>query len=401
MLSGKVAVLGITGGIAAYKAADVASRLKKLGCDVRVVMTRAAAEFITPLTMRTISQNSVALDMFSPSGDWEIGHISLAQAADVLLIAPATANVIGKMAAGIADDLLTTTVLAAKCPVVIAPAMNSAMYENPIVRENIEKLMARGYIFVEPESGLLACGDEGRGRLANPEVLVDEIVRLIAYPKDLKGVSVLVTAGATREEIDPVRFITNHSSGKMGYALARAAVRRGAEVVLVSGVTALPAVRGARQVTAVSAEDMRAAVLEHFPKADIVIKAAAVGDFTPEEKSGQKIKREGPMTLKLAPTRDILAELGGRAGDKTLVGFCMETQNLKESAAKKLLEKGADMIVANDLTLSGAGFGTDTNTVLIMTAQGGEDIPNMSKDELSHIILSRAAALRLKKQRCG
>jgi len=395
ILKGKTIVIGVSGGIAAYKAVDVVSRLKKFGANVRVVMTRNACEFVAPLTFQSMSQNPVATEMFEPV-KFEIEHISLADAADVYAIIPATANIIGKIATGIADDILTTSLMAAatRKPVLIAPAMNTNMYANPIVAENIAKLRSLGYHIAEPESGRLACGVIGAGKLAKIDTIVDKIVELALYQtKDFTGKTVLVTAGATQEDIDPVRFITNHSSGKMGYALARAAKMRGANVVLIAGNTNLPDISGVETIKIRSTQEMYDEVMRHAPNADIIIKAAAVGDYRAAQASEQKHKKSDNLELKLVKNPDILQELGGKyAGVKTIVGFCMETENLIENAREKLAKKRADIIVANDLSTDGAGFAGDTNVVTIFDKDGSvTELEKMSKDELAHKILDKIA----------
>lgn len=398
MLQNKNVVLGITGGIAAYKACDIVSGLKKLNANVDVIMTQAATEFITPLTLQSISQNKVTVDMFRRPGNWEIEHISLAKKADLMVIAPATANIIGKLANGIADDMLSTTVMATKAPVIIAPAMNTNMYTNPTVQANIEKLKSNGFRFIAPESGRLACGDIGEGKLASVETILDQIVKLLIRAKDFSGKKILITAGPTREAIDPVRFISNHSSGKMGYALAEAAVGRGAEVILISGPVALEKPNGLSSFISVeSAAEMRRAVMNNYRDMDIIIMAAAVGDFTPKWKSPEKIKKaDGSLTIELEKTPDILAELGKLKGDRILVGFAAETQKISENANEKLVKKNLDFIVANDLTREGAGFGVDTNIVKIIDRSGKvEDLPLMSKSELGRIILDRIKQLTI------
>ncbi len=400
MLKGKNIVLCITGGIAAYKAVAAASGFVKNGARVDVIMTKHAQEFITPLSLRSITKTPVVTDMFTEPSSLDIAHISLAQKADAIVIAPATANIIGKIACGIADDMVSTTVMAAKAPVIIAPAMNTNMYENPIVQENIQKLKTMGYIFMEPDTGLLACGTEGKGRLPEPEKIVERVILEIARPKDLKGLRVLVTAGPTREAIDPVRYISNGSSGKMGYAVAEAAVLRGAQVTLVSGPTSLKAPMGVNIVNVLSAEEMYDAVLDRSADCDIIVKAAAVGDFRPESVSEDKIKKEsGFGEIRLVKNRDILAELGKiKPDNQTLVGFCMETRGLIESARRKLNAKNLDMIAANNLKTEGAGFGTDTNEVTLLFADGREnEALSGTKLEIADRILSEAKALRDKK----
>ncbi len=395
MLKGKEIVLGVTGGIAAYKAVELLRLLTKAGANVRVVMTREAMEFVAPLTFQTLSMNPVYTDLFSLISERDIGHISLADRADLVVIAPATANIIGKLASGIADDLLSTTVMATKAPVLIAPAMNVNMYRNSIYRENEEKLRRHGYLFVEPAVGMLACGWEGEGKLQEPAIIFEEAISALS-PKDLAGEKVLVTAGPTCEEIDPVRFISNHSSGKMGYALARAAFRRGATVTLVSGPVCLEPPHGVKTVMVVSAGQMREAVLGFFPDSSIVIKAAAVADYRPEVRVGTKMKKTaGTLSLKLVKNPDILAELGGMKGERTIIGFAAETGDLVENAAVKLKKKNLDMIVANDISQEGTGFNVDTNLVKLLFRDGVvEELSLMTKVELANVILDRVVRLR-------
>ncbi len=392
MLHNRNVVLGITGGIAAYKACDIVSGLKKLNANVDVIMTQAATEFITPLTLQSISQNKVTVDMFESPGDWEIGHISLAKKADLIVIAPATANIIGKLANGIADDMLSTTVMATKASILIAPAMNTNMYTNSIVQANIEKLKNNGVIFIAPETGRLACGDIGDGKLASVDTIVHQITKLLTRAKDFSGRKILITAGPTREAIDPVRFISNHSSGKMGYALAEAAVERGADVTLISGPVSLTKPNGLSSFIMVeSAAEMHQAVMDCFQEMGIIIMTAAVGDFTPKWKSPEKIKKhDGGLKIELEKTPDILSELGKQKGDRILIGFAAETQKLLEYAGEKLVKKNLDFIVANDLTQKGAGFGVETNIVKIINRSGKvEELPLMSKLELGRIIFDR------------
>jgi phosphopantothenoylcysteine decarboxylase/phosphopantothenate--cysteine ligase len=360
-------------------------------------MTREAMEFVAPLTFQTLSMNPVYIDLFSLISERDIGHIALADRADLIVIAPATANIIGKIASGLADDLLTTTVMASKAPVLIAPAMNVNMYQNSIYRENADKLARHGYLFVEPARGMLACGWEGEGKLQEPQIIFEEIVSVLT-PKDLAGEKVLVTAGPTREEIDPVRFISNHSSGKMGYALARAAYRRGAAVTLVSGPTCLDEPYGVEMVRVISAVEMRDAVLRCLDESTIVIKAAAVADYRPEVRGERKMKKsDRPVTLKLVENPDILAEIGKMKGGRTVIGFAAETDNLVENAREKLQRKNLDMVVANDLGQEGAGFNVDTNVVKLLFREGDvEDVPLMGKDELADLILDRVVMLRRK-----
>lgn len=396
MLRNKNVVLGVTGGIAAYKVCDIVSGLKKLNANVDVIMTRAAAEFITPLTLQSISQNKVNVDLFQRPDNWEIEHIALAKKADLLVIAPATANIIGKLANGIADDLLSTTAMATKAPILIAPAMNTNMYTNPIFQGNIEKLKELGVGFVAPGSGRLACGDVGEGRLAPVGMIIDRIVASLAGAKDFFEKKILITAGPTREAIDPIRFISNHSSGRMGYALAEAAVARGAAVTLISGPVALQRPDGLYRFVAVeSAIEMRQAVLNNFPEAEIIIMTAAVGDFRAKWRSSTKIKKiDADLTLELERNPDILAELGGSKEGRILVGFAAETQKVLEYAQEKLTRKNLDLIVANDLTQEGAGFDVETNIVKIINRSGKvEALPLMSKLELGRVILDRVKEL--------
>lgn len=396
MLSGKTIVLGVTGGIAAYKAAELLRLYVKAGAEVQVVMTRSAQEFMTPLTFQTLSGNPVHTELFSLVQEQEIGHISLADRADLCVVAPATANLIGKVAGGLADDLLTTTLMATRAPVLFAPAMNVNMWENPLYRQNQAKLEGLGYHFVEPATGFLACGWEGKGKLPDPETIFEASLPLL-MKSDLAGETLLVTAGPTREEIDPVRYLSNHSSGKMGYAVARAGMQRGARVILVSGPTALPPPVGVELQRVTSAAEMRQAVLSAFPEATIVVKAAAVADYRPAKRAGAKIKKgtgEG-MTLELVANPDILAELGRLKTRQLLVGFAAETADLLDNAAKKLAAKHLDLIVANDVTQEGAGFDVDTNIVRLLYADGRiESLPLLSKERVAHALLDHLVALR-------
>jgi phosphopantothenoylcysteine decarboxylase/phosphopantothenate--cysteine ligase len=395
-LKDKKIILGVCGGIAAYKAAELVRLFVKAGAEVFVVMTASACEFISPLTFQTLSGNPVHRDLFDLIQEREIGHISLADRADLLVVAPATANVIGKVAAGIADDLLTTTIMATRAPVLFVPAMNSNMWENPIYQQNQRKLQEGGYHFMDPAMGMLACGWEGKGKLPDPNDIFDEAERLFA-PRDLAGETVLVTAGPTREEIDPVRFLSNYSSGKMGYAIARAGAERGARVLLVSGPTALSVPREVEFHPVVSACQMKETVLNLAPSCTVIIKAAAVADYRPALRSGQKIKKSGSdrMTLELERTPDILAELGRMPGKRLLVGFAAETEALLENARRKLREKNLDLIVANDVTREGAGFDVDTNIVRLLYRDGKvEDLPCMSKDGVAGVLLDRIVELR-------
>ncbi len=390
MLRGKTVVLGITGGIAAYKMANTASALVKLGADVHVIMTENAQHFITPNTFEALCHRRCITDTFDRNHEFEVEHVGLAKNADIILIAPATANVIGKMANGIADDMLTTTVLAAKCPILVAPAMNTGMYENKIVQDNMDKLSRYGFQMIEPVSGYLACGDVGVGKMVEAEVLVEYIVREVAMPKDLCGKKILITAGATREALDPVRFMTNHSTGKMGYAFARIAAMRGAEVTLVSGETNLSKPVGVRVVDVVSAQDMYEAVMECVSTQDIVIKAAAVADYRPKEVHDEKTKKkDGNLSIELERTTDILKTLGEEKSTRQfLCGFSMETENLIGNSRDKLERKNLDMIVANNLKVEGAGFGGDTNVVTIITKDMEKSLPTMSKEEVANEVLN-------------
>ncbi len=395
MLNGTRIVVGISGGIAAYKSADLVSRLRKKGAQVKVVMTKRAEEFITPLTLRSLSGNEVATDMFSCPKEWEIQHISLAQWAEYIIIAPATANIIGKVASGIADDLLTTTVMATKAGVVMVPAMNTDMYNNPIVQRNIELLSRHGYLFFGPAAGNLACGDKGTGRMEEPAAIVEFIERLAGTKGDFRGRTVLVTAGPTREALDPVRFLSNASSGKMGYCIAGAAARRGARVVLISGPTHLEPPPPVEFVPVVSALEMYNEVMRRFPECDVAIKTAAVSDYRPASVSQNKIKKTGGgMTLDLVRNPDILSELGKIKCDRILVGFAAESTNLLEYARKKIEQKNLDLIVANDITREGAGFGSDANGGYLLDAKGGtEELPLMGKIQMAEIILDKVASL--------
>jgi phosphopantothenoylcysteine decarboxylase/phosphopantothenate--cysteine ligase len=391
----KHVILGVTGGIACYKAVELVRLLVKEEYTVQVIMTRGAMEFVTPLTFQTLSARPVATDTFDLTQESEIGHIDLADSADIFVIAPATANVIGKIAAGIADDLLTTVLMATQAPVLIAPAMNIHMYENPILQENLRKLRRVGYRILEPAEGYLACGYEGKGRLPDPESILEQI-RWLLKKKDLAGEKLLITAGPSREPLDPVRYISNRSSGKMGYALARAAVQRGAEVVLISGPTALEPPAGVKLTPVNTAAEMRQAILNEFATCTAVIMAAAVADYHPVEFSPEKIKRgKGPLDVRLEPNPDILKELSQRKDRKLLVGFAAETGNLDDNAEKKLHEKNLDMIVANDVTKEGSGFDGDTNIVTIFDRRGASrSLPLMSKDKVAEQIFDHLLTLK-------
>ncbi len=392
----KTVVLGITGGIAAYKGAEICRLLVKSGLKVKVIMTRAAAAFVSSLTFETLSGGPVGLEMFQRPASWEIQHVSWAQEASCFLIAPATANIIGKTSQGIADDLLSTTIMAAAGPVIFAPAMNVEMYNNVVVQENIARLKSLGYHFIEPESGFLACGDQGRGRLAEPQKIVDYLLKVLQQKKDFEGKTFLITAGPTREPLDPVRYLSNYSSGRMGYALAEAALERGGRVVLVSGPVGLKPPFRADFTAVNTALEMRDAVLKEFPEADIVIKAAAVADYRPEDISLQKIKKSGgDLVVKFQKNPDILGELGKLKKQQLLVGFAAESESLAENASRKLKNKNLDMIVANDITAPGSGFEVETNQVRVIT-RGGEikDFPLMAKRELADKILDEIITLK-------
>lgn len=393
--SGKTVVLGVTGGIAAYKACDLVSRLHKKGIQVRVIMTEHACEFVQPLTLEVLSGNRVVTDMFNRDFPWEVEHISLAKAADVFAVVPATANILGKYAHGVADDMLSTTLLATRAPVLFAPAMNTAMYEHPAVQENITMLKRRGCLFVEPASGHLACGDTGKGKLADVEKIEQAILDALTE-KDMQGMHVTVTAGPTREAMDPVRFLSNHSTGKMGYAIARSAKMRGAEVTLISGPVALEPLDGVRMIPVTSACDMREAVMQALPQSDLVIKAAAVGDYRPATCQDDKIKKhDDDMSVSLVRNPDILAEIGEkRRDDQVICGFSMETRDLLENSTKKLQKKNCDVIVANNLKVKGAGFAGDTNVVTLLYRNGKvEPLELMEKDSVADILLERLVAL--------
>lgn len=390
MLKGKTIVLGVTGSIAAYKAASLASMLVKQHARVHVLMTENALNFINPITFETLTGNKCLVDTFDRNFQFQVEHVALAKQADAVMIAPATANVIGKLANGIADDMLTTTVMACQCAKLLSPAMNTRMYENPAVQENLKKLKGYGYAVVEPGSGRLACGDVGAGKMAEPEALLEHILLAAAREKDLAGKKVLVTAGPTQEAVDPVRYLTNHSTGKMGYALARMAALRGAEVTLVSGPAAQKAPLGVRAVDIVTAEEMFEAVKREWAAQDIIIKAAAVADYRPVRVSEEKIKKTGGhMELELERTADILSYLGEqRRPGQFLCGFSMETEHMLENSRKKLDKKHLDMIVANNLKVTGAGFGTDTNVVAILQKDSVLELPCMSKEQVADRILT-------------
>lgn len=389
MLQGKTVVLGVTGSIAAYKIANLASMLSKLHADIHVLMTKNATQFINPITFETLTGHKCLIDTFDRNFQYSVEHVALAKQADVVLIAPASANVIGKIANGIADDMLTTTVMACPCPKLISPAMNTNMFENSIVQENISKLKHHGYTVIEPAVGLLACKDVGAGKLPSEEVLLDYILREIRFEKDLAEKKILVTAGPTVEAIDPVRFISNHSTGKMGYAIARIAMERGADVTLVTGPTNLPYPPFVKVLPVTSAQDMFEAVTRVSSEQDIIIKAAAVADYTPEFISEEKIKKiDGDHSIPLRRTTDILEYLGKyRQSSQFLCGFSMETENMLENSRKKLVKKNVDMVVANNLKVAGAGFGVDTNVVTLITKDAVKELPQMSKEEVAAAIL--------------
>lgn len=395
MLKGKTVLLGVTGGIAAYKAAYLTSALVKLHASVEVVMTRNATEFIAPLTFEQLTGNKVMVDTFDRNFVHQVEHIALADRTDLVMIAPATANVCAKLAHGLADDMLTTTVLACTCPKLIAPAMNTLMYENPVTQDNLDILRRYGWEVIAPASGRLACGAVGAGKLPEPQDLLQYILREIAFPHDLKGKRVLVTAGPTQESLDPVRYLTNHSTGKMGYAIARRAMERGADVTLISGPTDLDRVPFVETVDVVSAQDMFEAVSARAAESDLIFKAAAVADYTPCDYSGDKIKKkEGDLSIPLKRTTDILAWLGEhRRPGQVICGFSMETRDMVANSQAKLEKKKVDMICANNLKVSGAGFGVDTNILTVITRQGAEELPLMGKEDAAGQVLDRAAAL--------
>ena len=396
MLKGKTVLLGVTGGIAAYKAAALASSLVKLHACVEVIMTQNATQFISPLTFEQLTGNRTVTDTFNRNFVHQVEHISLAQRTDLVIIAPATANVCAKLAHGLADDMLTTTVLACKCPKLIAPAMNTNMFENPVTQDNLQLLRKYGWQVIQPASGRLACGAVGAGKLPEPEELVQYILRNIAMPHDLEGKTVLVTAGATREALDPVRYLTNHSTGKMGCAIAQAAMLRGAEVILICGAVSAPIPPFVKVVNAVSAQDMFEAVVQYAPLADYIIKAAAVADYTPADYSDDKMKKkDGDLSIPLKRTTDILAWLGcNRRADQVICGFSMETRDMIENSRAKLLKKNVDMICANNLRQEGAGFGVDTNVITVITREETTELPLQSKQSAAHAILDRIICIK-------
>lgn len=397
VLDGKTIVFGVTGGIAAYKSCEAVSRLKKLGATVCVIMTKNATEFVAPLTFETLSNQPCVVDTFARPERWEVEHVSLAKRADLFVIAPATANIMAKLAHGIADDMLSTTCLATRAPMLIAPAMNTGMWENVATQENLKILQARGMHFVGPEGGYLACGDVGAGRMSEPAQIVERCVQLLTAKRDMQDLRVLITAGPTCENIDPVRFITNRSSGKMGYALAEAALRRGAQVTLVTGPVSLTPPQGAQVEPVRTTEDLLQRMLALAPEQDIVIQAAAPADYRAQQIAPQKLKKQGDgaLTLTFVPTPDVAKAVGeGKHDGQILVGFAAETETAVENARKKLDSKHLDMIVANDVTQPGAGFDVDTNIATIITHQQAESLPIMTKKALADEILTRALALR-------
>ncbi len=390
LLENKTVVLGVTGSIAAYKIASLASSLVKKGANVHVIMTQNATNFINPITFESLTGRKCLVDTFDRNFEFQVEHVSLAKQADVFMVAPASANVIGKIAGGIADDMLTTTIMACKAPKIISPAMNTNMFENPIVQDNIQKLKDYGYEVIDPASGYLACGDTGAGKMPDPEVLENYIMKAIAKEKDMSGKKVLITAGATMEKIDPVRFISNHSTGKMGYALAKMAMLRGADVTLVTGKTNIPKPDFVKIIEAESAKEMFEAVDDIFESQDIAIMSAAVADYRPKTVAEEKIKKkDGESVIELERTEDILATMAARKKNQIVCGFSMETENMLENSKAKLEKKNLDMICANNLKVAGAGFGTDTNVVTLITKDSVEELPLMSKEEVAEEILNR------------
>ena len=396
MLSGKTVLLGVSGSIAAYKIANLASALKKMHADVHVLMTKNSTNFINPITFESLTGNKCLVDTFDRNFQFQVEHVSISKKADVVMLAPASANIIGKIAGGIADDMLTTTIMACKCPVYLSPAMNTNMYENPIVQDNLKKLESYGYHVITPASGYLACGDTGAGKMPEPEVLLEYILKEIAFPKDMTGKRVLVTAGPTQEKIDPVRYITNHSSGKMGYALAKTAMLRGAQVTLVSGKTALTPPPFVDFVSVTTAKEMFQAVTRVSDHQDIIIKAAAVADYRPSQVYDQKVKKkEGEMAIPLERTDDILNYLGEHKKEgQFLCGFSMETENMIENSRRKLEKKNLDMIAANNLKMEGAGFQTDTNILTLITKEEEISLDKMTKEKASFVILDKILSLQ-------
>ncbi|MBQ2977654.1 MAG: bifunctional phosphopantothenoylcysteine decarboxylase/phosphopantothenate--cysteine ligase CoaBC [Clostridia bacterium] len=396
-LEGKNVVLGVTGGIAAYKACELCSRLRKSGAQVYVIMTKNACEFVAPLTFETLSNHPVVTDTFKRPDTWEVEHVALAKRADLFVIAPATANIMAKMACGIADDMLSTTVLATRAPVLIAPAMNTGMWENIATRENAETLKRRGVHFIGPEGGFLACGDNGAGRMSEAKDIFEAAEKILSAAQDLAGLRLLVTAGPTQEKLDPVRYITNRSSGKMGYAIAEAAAARGAQVTLVTGPTNLAIPAGVQGVKILSTQDLYDEMMNRCEEQDIIIQAAAPADFTPDQVADQKIKKQGDgnLIISLKQTPDVAAAVGKKKKPgQTLVGFAAETNDVLENAQGKLVKKNLDMIVANDVTAPGAGFDVDTNIVTFVTAEGMETLPCMQKRQVADELLNRVLNLR-------
>ena len=398
MLKGKTVLLGVTGGIACYKSANLASALVKQGANVQVVMTRNATEFIGPHTFESLTGNRVSVDTFDRNYQFQVEHIALADQADLVLVAPATANVLAKLAHGLADDMLTTTILACNCPKIAAPAMNTKMYENPVTQDNLDILRKYGWEIVEPASGRLACGAVGKGKMPEPEDLLEYVLHALSHEKDMTGLKVLVTAGPTQEALDPVRYLTNHSTGKMGYAIAKAAAARGAQVTLVSGPVNLKKPPYMEVVDIVSAQDMFDAVTSRAPEQDIIIKAAAVADYRPASVAEDKIKKSGTdadLSLPLARTSDILAWLGEhRVPGQFLCGFSMETKDMVENSKKKLEKKHIDLIAANNLKQAGAGFGVDTNVLTLISSDGARELPLLSKEEAAHALLDEIMSRR-------
>ena len=396
MLKGKMVILGVTGGIAAYKSAALASLLVKAGADVQVIMTEHAQEFIAPITFEALTGHRCLTDTFDRNHEYSTEHVELGKRADAVIVAPATANVIAKLAHGLADDMLTTTILACRCPKIIAPAMNTRMYENPVTQDNMELLRKYGMEVVEAASGRLACGDVGAGKMPEPEALFQHVLKACAFPKDMEGLKVMVTAGPTQEIIDPVRYVTNHSTGKMGYSIAKICALRGADVTLVSGKTSLEPPMFVTVVPVTTAKDMYEAVVSGSEETDIVIKAAAVADYRPKKVSDEKIKKsDGQMVLEMERTEDILGYLGAHKREgQFLCGFSMETENMLENSKAKLAKKHVDMIVANNLKVQGAGFGTDTNIVTIITKENITELELLSKDEVAKRLLDEILALR-------
>lgn len=396
MLKGKMVILGVTGGIAAYKSAALASLLVKAGADVQVIMTEHAQEFIAPITFEALTGHRCLTDTFDRNHEYSTEHVELGKRADAVIVAPATANVIAKLAHGIADDMLTTTILACRCPKIIAPAMNTRMYENPVTQDNMELLRKYGMEVVEAASGRLACGDVGAGKMPEPEALFQYVLKACAFPKDMEGLKVMVTAGPTQEIIDPVRYVTNHSTGKMGYSIAKICALRGADVMLVSGKTSLEPPMFVTVVPVTTAKDMYEAVVSGSEETDIIIKAAAVADYRPKKVSDEKIKKsDGQMVLEMERTEDILGYLGAHKREgQFLCGFSMETENMLENSKAKLAKKHVDMIVANNLKVQGAGFGTDTNIVTIIAKENITELELLSKDEVAKRLLDEILALR-------